>query len=89
LNALKDERITSGKEAIKVPEMAKAKMILQTPTTQMPTIIAPKTTKVLTTHIDDDEEAARKARVRKLTSTTVNTGLGTITKHSDGSFDFD
>ncbi|GHS88779.1 hypothetical protein AGMMS49957_10850 [Synergistales bacterium] len=36
-----------------------------------------------------DDEAADKELIRKLTSTTVNTGLGNIVKHSDGSFDFD
>jgi hypothetical protein len=43
--------------------------------------------KVVTKAIDD--EAADKELIRKLTSTTVNTGLGNIVKHSDGSFDFD
>ncbi|GHS85510.1 hypothetical protein AGMMS49957_01680 [Synergistales bacterium] len=84
----KDERTTSGKEAIRVSDMAKAKTISQTSVTQTPTIIALKAAKVLITQ-DDDEDAARKARVRRLTDTRMNTGLGIITKHSDGSFDFD
>jgi hypothetical protein len=36
-----------------------------------------------------DKEAAEKEWVRKQTSTTVNTGLGKITKNADGSFDYD
>jgi hypothetical protein len=33
------------------------------------------------------DEAAEKERIRKMTSITVDTGLGTIVKHSDGTFD--
>jgi hypothetical protein len=36
-----------------------------------------------------DKEAAEKEWIRKQTSTTVDTGLGKITKNSDGSFDYD
>jgi hypothetical protein len=36
-----------------------------------------------------DREAAEKEWIRKQTSTTVDTGLGKITKNSDGSFDYD
>jgi hypothetical protein len=34
------------------------------------------------------DEAADKEWIRKLTGTTVDTGLGKIIKHSDGSFEF-
>jgi hypothetical protein len=34
-----------------------------------------------------DNETAEKERIRKMTGVTVNTGLGTIVKHSDGTFD--
>jgi DNA-binding transcriptional MerR regulator len=36
-----------------------------------------------------DKEAAEKEWIRKQTSVTVDTGLGKIIKHSDGSFSFD
>jgi hypothetical protein len=36
-----------------------------------------------------DKEAVEKEWIRKQTSTTVETGLGTIIKNSDGSFDYD
>jgi DNA-binding transcriptional MerR regulator len=35
------------------------------------------------------DELTEEKRVEKLTSSTVKTGLGKLTKHSDGSFDFD
>jgi hypothetical protein len=34
-------------------------------------------------------EAAEKERLRKMNSVTVNTGLGKIVKHPDGTFDLD
>jgi hypothetical protein len=34
-------------------------------------------------------EDAEKEWIRQQTSTTVDTGLGKITKNSDGSFDYD
>jgi hypothetical protein len=36
-----------------------------------------------------DKEAAEKEWIRKQNSMTVDTGLGKITKNSDGSFDYD
>jgi hypothetical protein len=36
-----------------------------------------------------DNEASEKEWILKQTSTVVNTGLGKIIKHSDGSFDYD
>jgi hypothetical protein len=38
---------------------------------------------------DISDELTEEERVAKLTSSTVKTGLGKLTKHSDGSFDFD
>jgi hypothetical protein len=35
------------------------------------------------------DELTEEKRVEELTSSTVKTGLGKLTKHSDGSFDFD
>lgn len=34
------------------------------------------------------DDTTEKERIRKLTGTTVNMGLGNITKHADGSFEF-
>jgi hypothetical protein len=36
-----------------------------------------------------DKEASEKAWFRQQTSTVIDTGLGKIVKHSDGSFDYD
>jgi hypothetical protein len=38
---------------------------------------------------DSGNEAAEKEWFRKHTSTTIDTGLGKITKNADGSFDYD
>jgi hypothetical protein len=38
---------------------------------------------------DSGDDAAEKEWIRKQTSATVDTGLGRIIKHSDGSFSFD
>jgi hypothetical protein len=38
---------------------------------------------------DSGNEAAEKEWFRKQTSTTVDTGMGKITKNADGSFDYD
>jgi hypothetical protein len=35
-----------------------------------------------------DDEAAIKERIREITRTVVDTGLGKIVKHSDGSFEY-
>jgi hypothetical protein len=35
-----------------------------------------------------DAAAKERERIRKMTGVTVNTGLATIVKHSDGSFDY-
>jgi hypothetical protein len=37
---------------------------------------------------DPDNETAAKERVRKITGTVVDTGLGKIIKHTDGSFEY-
>jgi hypothetical protein len=36
-----------------------------------------------------DDNTAENERIRKMTGITVNTGLGEVVKHSDGTFDFD
>jgi DNA-binding transcriptional MerR regulator len=36
-----------------------------------------------------DDELTEKKKIAALTSSTMKTGLGKLTKHSDGSFDFD
>jgi hypothetical protein len=45
--------------------------------------------KTVRTASDSGGDAAEKEWIRKQTSATVDTGLGKITKHSDGSFSYD
>lgn len=78
------ERENAMAEAFKNDrEPEEKQMLSSTNVKEKPSVKSPEREKTAS-----DEETERRERIRKMTSVEVDTGLGKIVKHADGSFEF-